>query len=290
MNKQILVTGGTGKTGSRVAEQLRKKGISPRIGSRTPKGAGAVRFQWQDPMSFEAAFRDIEAVYLVAPTDTFDSIGAMQPALECARKAGVMRFILLSASSLDEGGPMMGAVHAWLRTNAPEWAVLRPSWFMQNFSEGQHLTPIRDDSAIYSATQDGRIGFIDAEDIARCAATLLVAPEIENTDHILTGPEALSYGDVVEILSRELNRNIDHKRLSVEGIARRFADLGFPTEYATTLASMDETIASGSEDHTTTSVRSITGRKPNSISAFVRSHREFWQSKKSERLRSEPSK
>lgn len=276
MSKHILVTGGTGKTGSRVVVQLRANGISPRIASRNRKAAATVRFQWQDPTSFKAAFHEIEAVYLVAPTDTFDSIGAMQPALEFARKAGVVRFILLSASSLGEGGPMMGAVHAWLRANTPEWAVLRPSWFMQNFSEGQHLAPIRDDSAIYSATQDGRVGFIDVEDIARCAATLLVAPEIENTDYILTGPQAQSYDDVAGIFSHQLGRGVTHKRLSVAGIAKRFSSLGFPEEYATTLAAMDGAIASGSERDTTDAVRVITGRAPGSLDAFVRRHRDCW--------------
>jgi ergot alkaloid biosynthesis protein len=276
MSKQILVTGGTGKTGSRVVDQLREKGMSPRITSRSPKGADAVRFEWQDPTSFEAAFSDIKAVYLVAPTDTFDSIGAMQPALEFAREAGVVRFILLSASSLVEGGPMMGAVHTWLRSNAPEWAVLRPSWFMQNFSEGQHLAPIRDNSAIYSATQDGRIGFIDAQDIANCATTLLMAPEINNTDYVLTGPQSNSYDEVAKFFSQHLERRVKHMRLSVDSIAKQFSSLGFPEDYATTLAAMDEAIASGSENRTTDCVRAITGREPNSLDAFVRSHRECW--------------
>lgn len=280
MFKNTLVTGGTGKTGSRVAQQLRAKGVTPRIASRSPKSVDEIRFQWQDPTSYEDAFRDVEAVYLVAPTDTFDSIGAMQPALEHARKAGVVRFILLSASSLSEGGPMMGAVHAWLRTNTPEWAVLRPSWFMQNFSEGQHLAPIRDDSAIYSATQDGRIGFIDATDIARCASTLLLASEIENIDHILTGPQELSYDDVAKVFSQEIGRNINHKRLKVEGIAERFTNLGFPKDYAKTLAAMDGTIASGSEGRTTDSVRLITGLRPNTIEAFIRDNRAVWASRR----------
>lgn len=278
MSKHILVTGGTGKTGSRIVDQLRAKSILPRIASRNAKGADFVRFQWQDPTSFKAAFSDIKAVYLVAPTDTFDSIGAMQPALEFAREVGIVRFILLSASSLDEGGPMMGAVHAWLRGNAPEWAVLRPSWFMQNFSEGQHLAPIRDNSAIFSATQGGRIGFIDAEDIASCAATLLLAPEIENTEHILTGPRSNSYDEVAEVFSRHLERRVNHMRLSVSGITKRFISLGFPEDYATMLAAMDETIASGSENRTTDTVRELTGQEPCSLDAFVRNHRECWLS------------
>ena len=276
MLDHVLVTGGTGKTGRRIADQLRAKGLTPRVATRNPKDASSVRFQWQDNASFESAFKGIEAVYLVAPTDTFDSIGAMQSGLEAALNAGARRFVLLSASSLDEGGPMMGAVHAWLRANAPEWAVLRPSWFMQNFSEGQHRAPIREEAAIYSATQGSRIGFIDAEDIARCAAELLTMPELENTDHVLTGPQAVSYETVAEVVSRHLGRTIEHRRLTLAALVKRYLDLGFPEDYANALAAMDETIAGGSEDRTTDSVKTITGHAPTHIDEFVRRNVSAW--------------
>ncbi|MFT4959878.1 MAG: hypothetical protein ACI92Z_000955 [Paracoccaceae bacterium] len=49
----------------------------------------SVRYQWLDASSFEDAFRDVEADYLVTPTDTFDSISAMQPAFEYARNGAI---------------------------------------------------------------------------------------------------------------------------------------------------------------------------------------------------------
>lgn len=279
MTNTILVTGGTGKTGSRVVEQLRGKGASPRVGTRSPKGENDVRFDWKDPSMFNNAFDGIEAVYLVAPTDTVDSLGAMGAGLEAALASGVTRFVLLSASSLEEGGPMMGAVHAWLRSNAREWAVLRPTWFMQNFSELHHRDPIRDESAIYTATDDGRIGFIDADDIAACVVASLVAPSVENTDYILTGPEAISYDVVANILSDQLNRKITHNRLTVDGLAARHRDHGLPDEYATTLAAMDGAIASGSEGRVTDHVLYLSGRAPTSFEDFVRQNLGAWSTR-----------
>lgn len=277
MIEHILVTGGTGKTGRHVVKNLRANGLTPRIATRNPKRESEVKFQWQDPTTFDEAFQGIQAAYLVAPTDTMDTMDAMQAGLEAAIKAGVKRFVLLSASSLEEGGPMMGAVHTWLQANAPAWAVLRPSWFMQNFSHGQHLAPILEDSAIYTATQNGRIGFIDAEDIANCAAVLLTMPEIENTDYILTGPEAISYDDVAEIFSRHLGRTIEHKRLTHEGVAQRFLALGFPNSYANTLAAMDDTIAGGSENCVTDNVQALTGQAPTSFTEFVECNASIWK-------------
>ncbi|WP_434054447.1 MAG: ergot alkaloid biosynthesis protein [Roseibium sp.] len=276
MTKTILVTGGTGKTGSRVVEQLGANWVVPRIATRNPQDESQVRFDWKDPSTFAAAFQSVSAVYLVAPTDTVDSLGAMQPGLEAALNAGVKRFVLLSASSLEEGGPMMGAVHGWLRMNAPEWVVLRPTWFMQNFSELHHRDPIREESAIFTATDDGRVSFIDATDIAACAAAMLVAPSVENTDFILTGPAAISYDVVAETLSSALGRRIAHHRLTVGELAARHREHGLPEDYAATLAAMDKAIAGGSEDRVTENVQELTGRSPVSITEFVRHNAAAW--------------
>jgi ergot alkaloid biosynthesis protein len=284
MPKYILVTGGTGKTGSRVVKQLRAKGLAPRVGTRRPLNKNELRFDWSDPSTFTDAFDGVRAVYLVAPTDTVDSLGAMQPGLKAALAAGVQRFVLLSASSLEEGGPMMGAVHAWLRSNAPEWAVLRPTWFMQNFSELHHRDPIRDESAIYTATDDGRIGFIDAGDIAACATALLVTPSVKNTDYILTGPEAISYDVVAAALSSQLGRQIIHHPLTVEELAERHQSLGLPEEYAKTLAAMDGAIAGGSEDRVTDDVLKLTGSLPTSIDQFVQQNLEAWKQSKDNKM------
>ncbi|MDP5220560.1 ergot alkaloid biosynthesis protein [Ruegeria sp. 2205SS24-7] len=285
MANSILVTGGTGKTGSRVVGQLKAKGVSPRVGTRSPKGENDARFDWKDPSTFDAAFKGVRAVYLIAPTDTVDSLGGMQPGLEAALAAGVQRFVLLSGSSLEEGGPMMGAVHAWLRSNALEWAVLRPAWFMQNFSELHHRDPIRDEAAIYTATDDGRIGFIDAGDIAACAAALLVADTVENTDYILTGPEAISYDVVAETLTNQLGRQISHNRLTIDGLAERHQGLGLPEEYARSLAAMDGAIAAGSEDRVTGNVQKLTGKVPTSIAEFVQQNLEAWTQRKHVKMR-----
>ncbi|WP_170325075.1 ergot alkaloid biosynthesis protein [Ruegeria arenilitoris] len=285
MTSSILVTGGTGKTGSRVVKQLHANGLAPSVGTRSPQNKNDVRFDWSDPSTFTDAFEGVRAVYLVAPTDTVDSLGAMQPGLEAALAEGVQRFVLLSASSLDEGGPMMGAVHAWFRSNALEWAVLRPTWFMQNLSELHHRDPIRDESAIYTATDDGRVGFIDAGDIAACATTLLVTPSIKNTDYILTGPEAISYDVVAEALSSQLGRQIIHHPLTVEELVERHQSLGLPEEYAKTLATMDGAIAGGSEDRVTNNVLKLTGSLPTSIDQFVQQNLEAWKQSKDIKMR-----
>lgn len=67
---------------------------------------------------------------------------------------------------------------------------------MQNFSEAQHLAPIRGKGKVYSATGNGKVPFVSTEDIARVAQRLLLDEKPHNTDYVVLGPELLSYDDV----------------------------------------------------------------------------------------------
>ena len=268
MVDRVLVTGGTGKTGALVAQQLTARGVEPRIATRNATMPEQVRFEWGDVASHRTALDGVDAIYLVAPTDRTDHLTVMRPLLEQAVAQGVAQLVLLSASSVDEGGPMMGEVHAWLRANAPHWVVLRPSWFMQNFSEHQHVETIRTEGRIYSATQDGRVPFIDAGDIAAVAVEALLGDDFGNGDLILTGPETLSYDEVARLISASSGRPVAHHRLTLQELTSRFEAIGIPAEFAQALAGMDGAIAHGAEDRVTDTVEAVTGRRPKTFAEF----------------------
>ncbi|MFN3661366.1 NAD(P)H-binding protein [Yoonia sp.] len=271
----VLVTGGTGKTGRRVVARLAAAGIDARIGTRSPHEPQHRRFGWDDLSSVEA-FDGCTAAWLVAPTDRTDHLAVMQPMLEQAMARGVRRFVLLSSSLFEPGGPLMGEVHAWLAGHAEEWAVLRPSWFMQNFTEGAHGDTIRKEGAIYSATGSGRVGFIDADDIAAAAVAALTADIAMNADAILTGPEALSYDDIAAVVSGSAGRKIRHVALEPEALSARLNALGMPPGYADALVQLDLVIRDGAEDRTTTGVLDLTGRPPRSFQAFATECKVMW--------------
>lgn len=272
MNERILVTGGTGKTGQQVARYLALRGIEARIATRDPSLANQVRFDWRDATTHGPALEGVGAVYLVAPTDQTEQLSAMRPFLERAVLQVPGRLVLLSASSLEAGGPMMGEVHAWLSAHAPFWTVLRPSWFMQNFTT-QHLHSILHEGCLYSATGDGRVPFIDAVDIAAVAVEALTNPALPSSEHVLTGPVALTYDEVADAISARIGRPVRHCRLTLEELAERYAGFGIPRSYALTLAGMDEAIAQGSEDRITLEVERITGRPANTLARFLDSQR-----------------
>lgn len=272
----ILVTGGGGKTARRVSAQLAERGLEHRVASRSATGPGSVRFDWTLPQTHDAALDGVTAVYLVAPPGVAEPLPVMLPFLQRALKKGVTRFVLLSASALEENGPVMGAIHGWLRVHVPSWVVLRPTWFMQNFSEQQHLPTILADGAIYSATMDGRVSFIDAEDIAAVAVVALTEPGFASGDLILTGPDCLSYDDVASLISTAAGRKIQHRRLSAEDLTEWFIKGGMPGSFAPALAAMDTAISLGAEDRTTQDVFNITGRPPGSFREFAARNASVW--------------
>ena len=66
----------------------------------------------------------------------------------------------------------------------------------ENFSEMQHLSTIRDEDKIITATSEGKLPFVSADDIAAVAFRALTDEVSSNTDHLILGPELLSYDDV----------------------------------------------------------------------------------------------
>jgi uncharacterized protein YbjT (DUF2867 family) len=267
-----LVIGASGTTGSRVVAQLVAAGHGVKAASRRATavlGAAPVRFDWYDPSTHAAALDGADRVYLIPPPADSDPVAVMAPFLRQARAAGVHRAVLLSSSAIPEGGPAVGSVHKALPDLVEQWAVLRPSWFMQNFTgKHAHALSIREHGSILTATGSGRVGFIDAEDIAAVAFHALTNEHAPDTDLVLTGPEALSYDDIAATMTEVTGRLVVHRSLSYEQMRDHLA-AQIPQEFAAMLAGMDRAIAEGSEDRVTGAVQHLTGRPARTFRAFL---------------------
>lgn len=263
-----LVIGATGTTGSRVTARLTAAGHAVRAAGRSGApvaGAEPVRFDWYDPGTHGAALDGVERLYVIPPVGDPDPAACVLPFLRRARAGGVRRAVLLSASSIPEGGPAAGRVHAALPGLFDEWAVLRPSWFMQNFTGGHlHARGIRDDGVLVTAAGSGRVGFVDADDIAAVAVHALTDPHAPDTDLVLTGPRALSHDDIAAVLTEVTGRPVVHRPLPHAQMRDRLARL-MPPAFAAMLADMDRAISEGAEDRVTDTVERLTGRPARSF-------------------------
>ena len=275
MTGPVLVLGATGTTGSRVARGLQETGVAVRAASRTPAPGDTdrVRFDWQDHDSWGPALDGADRVYLVAPTDGSDPVSVVPEFLAEAATRGVRRVVLLSSSALPELATGPGALPEAVREAMVEWAVLRPSWFMSNMLGATPLADGLRAGEVVTATGNGRVAFIDPDDIAAVAVrALLVTPSIDD-DLVLTGPGVHSYADLCTFVGEAIGREVRHRGVSVEDMTGHLIRHGMPATYAPLLASLDEAISRGSEDRITDTVARVTGREPTGLHHFVHRHR-----------------
>lgn len=283
----VLVTGGTGNTGAALTARLRQENIPVRTASRRPvqdtgaEGTGAalehVVFDWHDEATYGLALDGVERVYLVAPSGDPNPARTMVPFLRRALGTGVRRAVLLSSSAIPEGGPALGEVHQAVHELMPEWSVLQPSWFMQNFTVGLHGASIKTGGEITTATGDGKVAFVDAGDIAEVAFRALADPAAHNRAHIITGPQALSYAQAAAIISDAAHKPVRHVSISPAQLRQRLAAAGIPESYAALLADLDEAIGHGAEDRVTSVVQDATGHPPRSLHDFARTYADAWR-------------
>ncbi|CAM5303139.1 NAD(P)H-binding protein [Streptomyces cyaneofuscatus] len=199
----VLVTGGTGKTGRRVAARLRELGVETRAASRS----GETPFDWEDPATWAPALEGAAAVYIVP----LDAVPSPTPAfVEQAVAAGVRRIVLLSARGVDEPGyfgdtllnrgPHFQGEEA-VRSAGPAWTILRPGWFTQNFTEGAFVDGVRAGELVLPVG-DGKAAYIDTDDIAAVAVAALTEDGHDGEVYELSGPRALSVAEALDEIAK----------------------------------------------------------------------------------------
>lgn len=138
----ILITGGTGKTSSRLTTICKEAKVPFLIASRkgeagVPSGLPAVSFDWHDSSTFENPFQynfdngeKITAVYLVLPPGAGDPTEFMNPFIDIAVKNGVKKFVLLAGSTITKGGYYIGQIWGHLSELGTNHTILLATWFM----------------------------------------------------------------------------------------------------------------------------------------------------------------
>ena len=165
-NSTILVIGGTGKTGGRVAARLAALGRDVRIGSRSASPA----FDWDDRSTWAPALEGAEAAYIsfypdLAVPGAPEAIAALA---EEAVRVGTRRLVLLSGRGEAEAQ----RAEQELAASDAGWTVVRCSWFNQNFSESYFVDPLLAGELALPADA-GLEPFVDADDIADVAVAAL---------------------------------------------------------------------------------------------------------------------
>lgn len=263
----ILILGATGKTGSRVAQKLVQQGISVRTAART---GAEVRFDWNDPSTFSTALLKVSGVYLVSPVMRTDFADLVARFLDEAERAGVRHVTCLSAYGMEHA-----PVHVALRAVELDLAsrtslthsILRPAWFMQNFSE-TFLKPVNDEIVVPCGT--GAEAFVNAEDIASVAAATLRDPARHaGRAYSPTGPEAMTFKEAASAISKAVGRRISYRDTDRGAWIEAMIQAGVPAEYGEVLRTLTETLARGLGSRPNNDILAATGAAPTGFAEFA---------------------
>lgn len=260
---KTLVLGGTGKTGSRVAQQLTRLGWPVRIGSR----AGQPAFDWQDQATWKPALENVNAVYIAFQPDLAapGAVDIIRSFVETAVEGGVRQLLLLSG----RGEPEAELCEQIVMDSGADWTILRASWFNQNFSESYLLDPI---IGGYVALPAGNVGepFIDADDIADVAVAALTTPGHAGQLYELTGPRLLTFGEAVNEIAGSTGRPLHYEPISIDAYAASLTEYGVPNEYVALLTYLFTEVLDGRNACLTDDVERVLGRKPTDFADYVR--------------------
>lgn len=265
MNTQttILVLGGTGKTGSRVAEQLKAKGYPVRIGSRS----GTPSFDWEDAATWKPVLKDVASVYIsyhpdLAIPGAVEKVGAFT---KLAVENGVKKLVLLSGRGEKEAQDCEELImHAGV-----DWTIVRCSWFNQNFSEGYMLDPIIEGHVALLAG-DVREPFVDVEDIADVAVAALTEEGHNGQLYELTGPRLLSFREAMAEISKATGRKIKYEQVSEKQYRSMLEEYGVPEEFIWLVIYLFSEVLDGRNESLADGVQRALGRAPRDFSDYVK--------------------
>lgn len=241
---KVLLVGGTGQLGGRIARELLSKGMAVRALCRRGSGSGAlarmgaeiVSGDLKEPASLSAACAGADIVVTTANgmrrggDDTVDAVDltGTRALMDAAMAAHVGRFVYVSAWGATPASPVplmraKAANEEYLKSSGLAWTVLAPNAFMESWPGlvvGGPALAGRD--VVIVGTGRTRHAFIAEHDVAQFAMAAVMDDRARNRYLPLGGPEAHSWLDVVTVYEEALGRPVPVRHVtpdsSVEGV------------------------------------------------------------------------
>jgi uncharacterized protein YbjT (DUF2867 family) len=262
-NGRVLVLGGTGKTGRRIAAGLQAKGIPVRIGSRSATPA----FDWNNDATWDACLHDVEAAYVTYAPDLAmpGATDAIQAFVNRARQHGVQRLVLLSGRGEAEAQ----ACERIVQESGLEWTIIRASWFFQNFSEGAFVDMVHAGQITLPAG-DIPEPFVDVDDIAEVAVAAFTEPGHAGEVYEVTGPRMMTFAEVADELSKATGRPIQFVQVPHDAFVQGAQASGAPKDVVWMLDYLFSTVLDGRNAHLNDGIQRALGRPPKDFADYAR--------------------
>ncbi|WP_330232780.1 NmrA family transcriptional regulator [Nocardia sp. NBC_00508] len=258
----ILVTGGTGKTGSRVVARLQAAGHPVRVGSR----AADIPFDWADRDTWAAALTGVHSAYVAYQPDLAvpGAPEVIRAFAAAAAHAGVCKLVLLSG----RGEPEAVQCEQIVQESGLNWTIVRCSFFAQNFSEGAFTDYIL---AGEVALPNGHVPepFVHADDIADVAVAALTSGGHDGEMYELTGPRAITFAEAVAEIGAATDRPIAFVPISRTDFVAGLTECGVPADTVSLLDYLFGAVLDGRNAKPADGVRRALGRDPKDFADYV---------------------
>ena len=276
----ILITGASGNAGGAVLHELLKSSSEVRAmyrskeeAAKAPQGAAAVIADFADKQSLRRVLEGVDIVYLVC-SPVRELVELESSMIDACREAGVKQVVQNSALGAGDFPKSFPSWHRKvedkLKASGMAYTILRPNGFMQNLIA--YFAPsIRAQGAFYQSTGNAKISHIDLRDIAAAAASILRSPSQHGGQiYELNGPEALSYAEVAEKISKATGRQVQYVEIPPDAQRKALIDMGMPDFLVTALLELQEYYASGKASNVDGTLESLIDRAPTKMDAFLR--------------------
>ena len=263
MKHNVLVIGGTGKTGRRVVERLHETGHNVQVGSRN----GTPAFNWEDPTSYARALKGMDRAYIVYYPDlaVHGSREAIEKLTEAALKEGLEKVVLLSGKGEKEAE----ACEEIVANSGLNYTLVRASWFNQNFSEGAFLESVLA-GQVALPMPEAEIPFVDADDIADIVAKVLVDDTYNGQTITVTGPRKMTWDEVVEVMSAGIGREVKYLPVSIDEFKGGMKAAGLPDSYIWLFGYLFEEVLGNPENQEVSAdVERVLGRTATDFKEYV---------------------
>jgi len=261
--ENILVIGGTGKTGRRIVTQLEALGHNVRIGSRS----NSPSFDWHQPENWDAAVDGMDKIYITYQPDLAvpGALDAIEHLVKVSKRANVKKLVLLSGKGEREAQLCEQVImHSGL-----DFTIVRASWFNQNFSENFLLEPILD-GFVALPQAEAKIPWVDVDDIAEVAVKALTENKHNGQIYELTGPRTLTFKAAVTEIAKASNRNITFVPITVQEYGEGMRKANLPEDFIWLIEYLFTEVLGNSElAEISSDIEKVLGRKPIDFSEYA---------------------
>jgi (4-alkanoyl-5-oxo-2,5-dihydrofuran-3-yl)methyl phosphate reductase len=280
----ILVTGATGTVGREVVAQLLVAGEKVRALTRNPSRAHLdeqvelVAGDFNQPETLAKAVEGVESIFSLA----FGPQLAIQEAslAQAGQKAGAQHIVKLSA--LRPGGEARSTIATWhlaseraIQNMGIAWTFVQPGAFMSNALNWRDT--IKSQGKVFSNYGDGKVAYIHPRDIAAVAVHALTEPGHEGKAYQVTGPEALSVGEVVQLLSEAVGKPIEYVPITDDATREGMQKAGLPAFLIDALLPYASFVRTGKGAEILPTVEEVIGRRPLTFADWAHEHAtDFW--------------